>query len=362
MSTLGGRIDREEGTPAHAQVRSRLLALIQEGAWKPGEKLPPEPDIAARLGVSRMTANKAILSLVSDGWLLREKGRGTFVARDAGAVERCAIAIAEDLTLSLEDHYFGSLYWALHTVCDGSGIPIDLVRLGAGISSRVSGGGLIAINPQEHYIGPLQELAASGPRVVILGASWRNCPLPQIDSDNILGATLAVNHLLDLGHRSILFVGACPDDANTIDRLRGFTVGLTARGGDPNEHPPILVPEALALGEAVERDLLEVLRGPDRPTAIFAAGAHLAMRVLALAYQAGLKIPNDLSLIGYDDPNFLSLAYPPVTTVRQPLAQMAACAFDAIMRSGAPSKAHPAPLLFEPELIIRGTTSAPFRT
>ena len=348
---LGHRIDRSSKEHAHHQVRSRLLRLLDGGTLRPGDKLPPEPEIAERLGVSRMTANKAILGLVAEGRLVRAKGRGTFVT-EAGGLAQCAIAVYGDPTYALQDYYFGALYWGIHARLAEAGVPTSLTRPAWTAATLGPRDAIVAINPGQADMAELASLARKGVRIVALGVSWPAEGVPTVDSDNRRGAAQAVEHLADLGHRRIAFLGARPDTSNTRDRLRGFRDTLAARGLTPTGE--ILEPEALGLGEATEARLFDLIG--EGTTAVFAAGPRLALGLLAVAQRAGLRVPEELSIVGYDDADFLALAHPAITTVRQPLAEMASRAADLLL-SPEPGLASPPPLL--PQLVARGTVRAP---
>ncbi len=363
MSLFPHRINRETTVPAHAQVRSQILELIRDGVLAVGEKLPPEPEIAQRLGVSRMTANKAILALVSEGLLTREKGRGTFVTEVRPTeLHRCIVAIPEDLSTALDNYYFGALYWAVHAELGGRGVSVEVHRLSAAISDQTSGGsdcGLIVISPAEDSLEDLLTFSRQGSPIVILGASWGDYGFNLVDSDNFLGAGLAVNHLADLGHRRILFVGAAPESSNTIDRVRGFRLAMKARQIPLSDEDVWVVNHPECLDPETEIALAQRLAKSDRPTAVFAAGPVLAMQVLAVAQRSGLSVPDDLSIIGYDDPTFLSLAYPSITTIRQPMDAMARSACNLLLSRMITHDPRPAKEVLDPEIIIRSTTSVP---
>ncbi len=353
MERLGEPIDKRGEVPAHSQVRHRILGLLEDGALRPGDKLPPEPDLAQRLGVSRMTANKAILGLVAEGRLVRAKGRGTFVAPPESHLSSCEVVVYSDITYALQDHYFGALYWGVHARLAKVGVPTALIRpdwADATPDPRVA---TVAINPREADLETLARRAAEAP-VVVLGASWAPPGVGSVDSDNRLGAALATAHLADLGHRRVAFLGACPDTSNTRDRLAGFREALAARGLAPSGEAFEL--EALGVGEATEARLLDLVA--EGTTAVFAAGSRLAMGLLGLARRVGLRTPEELSIVAYDDPDFLSLAYPAITTVRQPLAQMAERACDSLLSPSGGSPPLGAALL-APVLVVRGSTAPP---
>lgn len=356
MKLFESPVIKNSPLPAHKQVREKLLALIKSGELGPNAKLPSEPQIAERLGVSRMTANKAILSLVSEGWLVREKGRGTFVAPAPTALQRGAVAIVPDIIpAALEDYYFGAIYWNLQVLLSEHGLPVEVVRLDDSIAEKVSQGtGLVAVNPPESTVAHLSELRRRGVPVVLVGASWRDCEVDSVDSDNLLGPALAVNHLADLGHRRILLAASYPTTSNTQDRVRGFRIAMKAR-----QLEAVPGDEFMAPGYTLsEEQIAEVLRRiRDGATAVFAAGPRLAMQMLVVAQKERIPVPERLSIVGYDDPSYLSFAHPPITTVRQPLADMAKLAFKLIWNSYREGERPPRRHVLDPQLVVRGSTA-----
>jgi DNA-binding LacI/PurR family transcriptional regulator len=95
----------------------------------------------------------------------------------------------------------------------------------------------------------------------------------------------------------------------------------------------------------------------ERPTAVFAAGYYLALETMNVARDAGLRLPEDLSVVGYDDPYSAQFSYPPLTTVRQPLAAMGGRAVELLDRYFEGEEDFASPVLIPPELQVRGSTS-----
>lgn len=350
--------------PRYRQLRAALLERIREGSYLPGTRIPTEPEIADEFSVSRMTANRAILSLVSDGWLHRKKKSGTFVVDgqgvSVGRLARPVVAI-RDPERTLEDDYFQGLYWALNAGITSHGgslltVPLQETDLVAHLQS-FDADPLILFGPKRSFHNNLLELARNGTRILLLGTTLQGFGMIAIDSDNLLGPALAVGHLTDLGHRDIAFFGAYPDDANTVDRLRGYKAAMGARGF-------LNLPDRVVISSQglLERDppaleaALRMLKSPDRPSAVFAAGSHLALETVSLARSLSLRVPEDLSIVGYDDPPFASRAIPPLTTIRQPLAEMATFAADLVYSFDA--TATRTYNLFDPILVLRGTTAS----
>lgn len=145
--------------------------------------------------------------------------------------------------------------------------------------------------------------------------------LPTIDSDNLAGAVAATEYLLGLGHRRIGFLGGRPDLDSARLREEGYRQALTAAG------IPVR-PELMRVGgyrpETAEEPARELLTLAERPTAIFAGNDLTAIETMEVARSLGLRIPEDLSVIGFDNVPESALASPPLTTIQQPIQQMGA--------------------------------------
>ncbi len=143
--------------------------------------------------------------------------------------------------------------------------------------------------------------------------------LPTIDSDNLRGAQLATEHLLELGHRRIAFLAGRPDLQSAELRKTGYLRALTAAGITPDE-------DLIRIGaydpEVSAASAHALLTGPDRPTAVFAANDISAIATVGAARELGLAVPDDLSVVGFDNVPESALCSPPLTTVDQPIREM----------------------------------------
>jgi LacI family transcriptional regulator len=205
------------------------------------------------------------------------------------------------------------------------------------------------------YVPPdelIDGFAAAGTHVVLLDAAHPR--LPHVAIDDVRGGRLAVEHLLGLGHRRIAFIGddPRPDGFTSIaDRREGYLQALAAAGIEPR-------PELQQYG-AIERDEAHRVAGrmlalSDPPTAVFAAYDTLALGVLESARLAGVDVPGELSVIGFDD---LEVAgYVGLTTVRQPLRESGQIAAEILLDVLAGSD-HPARQVELPlSVVVRRTT------
>lgn len=186
--------------------------------------------------------------------------------------------------------------------------------------------------------------------------------LVNISVDNVVGVELVTTHLLDLGHRQLAFVSGSLRSVNRSERFRGFAATLERAGLSAAdavipaaaEGEPYGDLDAAGLGRSAARELLA---GPSAPTAILAINDMCALGVCAGVRDAGLRVGVDVSVVGFDDIVLADLAAPPLTTVRQPLAQMATAAFRHLVEhidDGQPAAGQS--LLMRPELIVRAST------
>lgn len=181
-------------------------------------------------------------------------------------------------------------------------------------------------------------------------------PVPEgalsVGSTNWRGGVQATEHLLHLGHRRIACVGVPAESTPGIERLAGYRSALDAAGvpNDPSliRNGHYLFADGLAL-----RSLLE---GPDRPTAVFAANDQVACGVLEAARLAGLSVPGDLSVVGFDDTLTASVTAPPLTTVRQPLANMGQLAARACINALRGTTPIGSDVQLATTLVVRGST------
>ncbi|MBQ1043680.1 MULTISPECIES: LacI family DNA-binding transcriptional regulator [unclassified Micromonospora] len=145
--------------------------------------------------------------------------------------------------------------------------------------------------------------------------------LPTVDSDNFAGAVLATDYLLSLGHRRIAHISGRPDLESARLREAGFRKAMADAGAPVDER---LVRVGGFRTETAAGTAAELLALPDRPTAIFAGNDLSAISTLDVARGLGLRVPDDLSVIGFDNIPESALVDPPLTTIRQPLQRMGA--------------------------------------
>jgi LacI family transcriptional regulator len=202
------------------------------------------------------------------------------------------------------------------------------------------------------HLGALDR--ARVPVVVIDPLNPQLARLTSVGSTNFAGGMSAGRHLLALGHRRIGYAGGTPTAACNQARLGGLRAAIEAEG--------VVVPAEYVtsgtfdygsglIGGAAMLDL------PERPTAIFAGSDEVALGVIEAARERGLRVPQDLSVVGFDDTQLARMASPPLTTVRQPLGEMGGVALRTALRlaDGQAVESHHVELATS--LVVRGSTA-----
>jgi DNA-binding LacI/PurR family transcriptional regulator len=181
----------------------------------------------------------------------------------------------------------------------------------------------------------------------------RSIPLVQVD--NRLGGRIATRHLVDLGHARIAHVTGAGELGISDERLAGYRDALT-EAGLPVDFQ--LVEEGRFTddgGHDAARRLLE--RQPDL-TAIFAANDLSALGVMNAVAEAGRRVPDDVSVVGFDDLHLSAYTSPPLTTIRQPAVEIATLATEILIGLTRGQQAERMRHLLEPELVVRASTRA----
>jgi LacI family xylobiose transport system transcriptional regulator len=202
-------------------------------------------------------------------------------------------------------------------------------------------------------------LAASAIPLVALDPSGE--PLhatPSVGATNWSGGIAAARHLLDLGHRRIAVTAGPLDSLGARARLEGCRAALDAAGVRLDDLS--VRPGEFTFEHGLDAGL-ELLSRPDRPTSVLCGNDLQALGVYAAAWRLGLRIPHDVSVIGFDDIDNTRWCSPPMTTVRQPLAEMGATAARMLMALAAGDTPTPSRVELATTLVVRDSTAPPGR-
>jgi len=180
--------------------------------------------------------------------------------------------------------------------------------------------------------------------------------IPVVSAANTSGAFHATDHLLGLGHRRIGVITGPAEGVASQRRLLGYHTALAAAGNMPD---PALVVEGDFLVSGGAGGAARLLDLPQPPTAIFAFNDSMAVGVIQEARARGLRVPEELSVVGFDDTIEAEVSYPPLTTVRQPLKELGSMAVNLLFRLLAEQWAEPHHVELATRLVVRASTAAP---
>jgi LacI family repressor for deo operon, udp, cdd, tsx, nupC, and nupG len=178
--------------------------------------------------------------------------------------------------------------------------------------------------------------------------------IPQIEIDNRAAAYGMTQHLASLGHRSIAYVSGPASNILERERFQGFKDGLET-AGLPFD-PALVLPGDYTI-EAGVRAGQDLVARPTRPTAVFCTSDEMAIGLMRTLFSAGLRVPEDISVAGFDDIEFAAVAEPPLTTIHQPRRELGQAAASALIEllQGRPS---PKRIRLETELVIRDSVAS----
>jgi DNA-binding LacI/PurR family transcriptional regulator len=282
---------------------------------------PGRPASSQAIGLLLPELANPIFPLLAQAMEARatEAGLASILCNTAGSAER----EADYVHMLLERRVVGMIF-----------ISCELAHLGADHS---------------HY----RRLVGEGARLVFVNGAIDGVAAPSVGVDEAAAGQLATQHLLDLGHRRVGFVAGPAHYLPTRWKTEGWRTALDAAGAGPDR--------ALAHGafstDGGRQAALELLRGEVRPTGVICSSDVMAIGVLHAAAELGLRVPEDLSVVGFDGIEATTWTDPQLTTVEQPVAEIAATAVEALQRLiDEPGRELPH-FLFRPRLRVRASTA-----
>jgi LacI family repressor for deo operon, udp, cdd, tsx, nupC, and nupG len=182
--------------------------------------------------------------------------------------------------------------------------------------------------------------------------------LPHIVVNDRTASTGVVEHLVGLGHRRLGFIAGPAGNINSEDRLQGFREGLAAAGLQARH--AICWPGDFGFDSGVRAaEAFLGLVGRRRPTAVFAASDHMAIAFMKSVQRAGLRVPDDVSVVGFDGIEFADFVEPTLTTVRQPRYELGRTGAHVLLEAMRGEPAPPSVIELQAPLVIRESTAAP---
>jgi DNA-binding LacI/PurR family transcriptional regulator len=362
--------------PKHREISRQPLAEIAVGKYSRTGRLPSEPQLVKRIGVSRPTVSRALRDLQAEGLIERRTGSGTYVRRQTGTTAKSqqfalliptlgrfeifGIICGEIASLARAKDY--SILWgdsAQPSLDDNLSSDRALALCERFITQRVAGvffapfdlaGGTVEAN---HRIA--ERLSKAGIPVVLLDRDL--VPFPQrsnfdlVATDNLAGGSLLAERLLKLGCRRLAFVAA-PNYPSTVQaRIAGVREALVRNKIEPS-------PDWIHCGDVAAVKFRRVLTSGRRWDAVICANDVTAAQLIGALESSGIQIPRDLRVVGFDDENQAALPSAQFTTIHQPCREIAITAFRAMMERIADPTVPARGLSLTPQLVVRESCGA----
>ncbi len=326
-------------------------------------------DVARAAGVSHPTVSRALR-----GSPLVLPGTAQQIQRTAEAMGYKPSAVARSLVTqkswtigvvvaSIADPFYGEVASGIEEVASANGYsvilansPIDPAREVAVVRSlqehRVDGILVTASRVGELYISISSEMRIP---IVLINNQHDGEFVYSVSIDNVGGAFAATMHLIELGHKHIAYLGDSLGFQTDKERFAGYRKALARHGISFNKE---LAASSNGLPEESAEAVRELLSLKKPPTAIFCYNDMSALGAIEAARSKGLRVPEDLSIVGFDDVFFSRYLQPPLTTVRQPKQEMGRNAMNillSLLAGDAPKKQ----VCVHGELIVRSSTKSP---
>ncbi len=353
--------------PLYYQVRVAIQKDILDGRLPPGTLLPSEKALCEQYGVSSITVRRALRDLVQSGHIYRENGVGTFVAP---ATRRFSIALlvcgfAEE-GWRQQSQMFGSLIgsvgqavWEYGSALSVSSVAsatvlADVIRQ---IAENNSFDGLL-IRADAELPNEIADLLTSfGLPYVFIKKKTLDRQVNAVWMDNRAHARVAVEHLLALGHRRIGCVFGRQDSLTFRERAQGYRDALAA-AGIPHDESLIRFGASEFANDGY-RETLTLLDSGAAPTALLIGADQLGQGVYAALLERGIRIPNEMALVAFDEAERAQTFQPPTTALATSdygLGQESAKLLMALLSGNVTG---PVERVLEPRLIVRGTSAPP---
>ncbi|HEX7065853.1 MAG TPA: GntR family transcriptional regulator [Bacillales bacterium] len=354
----------------YKEIIEEIKTWILEGQITPNQKIGSENELMKQFGVSRHTVRQAVGDLVKEGWLYRVQGGGTYCADRLSTFNTSHEKTIGVITTYISDYIFPSIIRGIESYLSEKDYSVLLASTNNNIDQeRKSLKNILTKNLDGLIVEPTKS-AFHNPNLnyylnlernkipyVMINASYTELVSPNITVDDEKGGFLATEHLIDSGHQQILGLFKT-DDIQGVNRMKGYIRAHRSNGMIP-------APEMIATfntedkGEPLKAKVKEMLlKHPKaQPDAIFCYNDEIALSILNVIRELGLRVPEDLSIVGYDDSQLAEASEVKLTTVKHPKTEMGEAAARTIINLLEQKRSSQTEsLMFEPELVIRNST------
>lgn len=313
---------------------------MEQGDYAPGTLAASEHELARKHGLSRVTVRRATDLLIEEGLLERRPGKGLYVrAAEPEATQVVKVIVGNlawepSIRVARGAQQVARKHGIEIQVCDAHGDQGENLKSLLNLPKNGASGAILMALHTAAFNEAVVRVKSAGFPLVVVDHHPCETAIPVSVADNYQGGVIAGQHLARLGHARVAFVGDCA--ASTVHaRLDGFRDALAEAGlALPRPFVVDITPDdPLANWDAtVQEAVAGLLRAPARPTAVFCSCDAVARACYRVCAALKLRIPQDLSLVGFDDDPLAEWLSPPLTTVRQPFTEMGKAAMEILLK------------------------------
>jgi GntR family transcriptional regulator of arabinose operon len=353
---------QDKDTPKYELVKDYVKLLLRENAISFGGKLPSEHELMEKFKVSRHTVRQAFGELTSEGYIFKEQGKGTFSNYRKDAKDKQIIAV---LTTYIAGFVFPGIISGIEQTLSDEGYMMLLSNtnnvkereaqyLTSVLEHNVVG---LIMEPTKSArpntnLKLLEDIRGKGIKFVFLNACYDDFDSAYVLLDDYKGGFMATEYLIQLGHKKIAGIFKT-DDKQGVNRRNGFLAAMEKYG---------VAVEPDFIGEYETSNMYDfpymfaqsLLKRTERPTAFFCYNDQYAMTVLQAIQDRGMKVPDDVSIVGYDDSISIMQSDVKLTTISHPKKGMGiqAAKYMIDMLDG---RLEQPQMIYHPELIVRNS-------
>ncbi|MBZ4646841.1 MAG: GntR family transcriptional regulator, arabinose operon transcriptional repressor [Petroclostridium sp.] len=354
-------------TPKYLQLKEFIKGLIQHNQLKPGEKIYSENELAEKFSISRHTVRQAVGELVNEGWLYRSQGKGTFVARQPN-IQKERSKIIGVVTTYLNDYIFPSIIKGIDVALSSKGYSIVLGHTNSEIEKeRACLNNLLDKNIDGLIVEPTKsalpnpnldiyrELSAKGIPIIFIHGYYSDLHYSYVIEDDILAGYLATKHLIDLGHDHVVGIFKV-DDIQGHGRFKGFTKAYKEKGLPIQNHSVIWfsTEDKDTMFDSSRYDEL-LMNRLENCTALVCYNDQIAIKIIDMLRKRGIKVPQDISIVSFDDSDISTATEVKLTTVAHPKEKLGERAAELLVAMIEGKEIHVEEIM-EPKLIVREST------
>jgi GntR family transcriptional regulator of arabinose operon len=360
---------KEKPTPKYLQLKQEILSWLHSGRLKLNDQMPSENEIAEQFQMSRQTVRQTFGELEQEGWLFRVQGKGTFVSNPQEKKAQ-AVQIIGVLTTYISDYIFPHIVRGAEGALRDKGYRLLLSSTDNDKEKEKEILTMMMSQPLSGLIIEPTKSAEGNPNLsyylsldyqkipyIMINERYPEMDCPFIKVDDEAGGFLATQHLIQLGHRKIAGFFKT-DDLQGVNRLKGFI-----RAHHQYQIP--LLPDMVTDYTTEEKQTKPSVaaasllsQAEDRPTAFVCYNDDLAIKLLEVIRRLGMNVPEDLSMVGFDDSALAIATEVKLTTLTHPKMEMGIAAADLLidMIENKVTERGSTQRVFSPELIVRAST------